>query len=69
MTREDNVHVGIYHLGETLDTSLCAGGGTSESLFDLEPGLHHFVVEVDPEGVASQSDTSVLFALVPENRR
>jgi hypothetical protein len=66
VTPDDDIHVGIYHLGETVDAALCQGGGTPEATFDLAPGTHHFVVEVDPQGASEPSDTPVLFALVDE---
>ena len=66
VTPDDDVHVGIYHLGETVDAALCQGGGTPEAIFDLEPGLHHFVVEVDPQSARDLTDAPVLFSLVDE---
>ncbi|MBK7777082.1 MAG: SGNH/GDSL hydrolase family protein [Sandaracinaceae bacterium] len=67
VTPDDEVHVGIYHLGETVDAALCQGGGTPEGMFELAPGLHHFVVEVDPQSARDLHDAPVLFSLVDES--
>ena len=66
VTPDDDVHVGIYHLGEEVDAAQCQGGGTDEAMFDLPPGTHHFVVEVDPRSERDLSQTPVLFSLVDE---
>ena len=66
VTPDDDVHVGIYHLGETVDAASCQGGGTPEDVFELTPGLHHFVVEVDPRSARDLHDAPVLFSLVDE---